>query len=166
MKATFNNLDKILEKTTNQLIVIENEANIDKTDSLAKLIKNIIFKRNIPTLLFSLELSKESIANQILANELMVSIEDLEKKNFTTDQWSSFGKLCKEIANYELYIGNTPEISIEELKIKCNEMKQEHDIAIAIIDCFKPSKNNSVKKLENLAKELGVVIIAVIYNNE
>ena len=127
----------------------------------------------VPTMVFSLEMSKEQMVNRILCSESEVDSMKVKNAGLNSDEWLKLGEASGKLSEMPLYIDDTPGLSSAELRAKCRKAKLEKNIGLVIIDYLQlmESKNKSSSRqqeiseisrsLKILAKELSVPVIAL-----
>lgn len=147
MKTGFKDLDELIDLEKNSLVVIAARPAMGKTTFALNIATNIALKGNTPVAIFSLEMSKKECVNRIISLEATVKLSDTE-----------------------LYIDDTPGISVDEIREKCIKLKQEKNLGLVIIDYFQlvSAKNEASREqelssishsLKNLSKELNIPIL-------
>ena len=131
-------------------------------------------KSGVPTIIFNLEMSKEQVANRILASEAMVDSNKLRTGGLDDNDWMKLASASGILSEAPIYIDDTPGISIMEIRTKCRKLKLEKDIGLVVIDYLQlitaSGKKNASREqeiseisrsLKILAKELNVPVIAL-----
>ena len=172
-KTGFTDLDYVMNiKNKGNLIVIGGRPAMGKTNLALNIAYNNA-KNDVSVVWFSLDNSKEQIINRILCSEAMIDYSKVLKSNLNANEWEKAKKALRIMSNINLYIDDTPAISIEEIKEKCRKLKLENDIELIVID-YLQLLNTDIKNecksresqlsyislcLKRLAKELDVNII-------
>lgn len=137
-------------------------------------IANYVAMHKTPVMVFSLEMSKEEMANRLLASEAEVDSMKIKNGNdLESDDWLKLGEASGRLSECPLYIDDTPGLSSAELRAKCRKAKLEKNIGLVIIDYLQlmesktksPSRQQEIseisRSLKILAKELSVPVIAL-----
>jgi replicative DNA helicase len=125
------------------------------------------------SVIFSLEMSRSEITMRMLSAEARVPLNNIRSGNLTDDEWGRLAKRMGEISNAPLFIDDSPNLSLMEIRAKARRLKQRHDLKLIIIDYLQLM--TSGKRVENrqqevsefsrnlklLAKELDVPVIAI-----
>jgi replicative DNA helicase len=125
-------------------------------------------------MIFSLEMSKEQLANRLLSMETNVDSQKLRTGNLADSDWDTIVEGINTLGNANLIIDDTPGISITELRSKCRKMKLEHGLSMVIIDYLQlmsgSGKNRDNRQqeisdisrsLKALAREMNVPVVAL-----
>lgn len=135
---------------------------------------NAALKAKVPVAIFSLEMSKEQMVNRILCSEAMVDSNKVRTGKLDDDDWVKLAEAIGPLSEAEIYIDDTPGISVMEIRAKCRKLKLEKNIGLVIIDYLQlvqgSNKRNGSREqeiseisrsLKILAKEIGVPVIAL-----
>ncbi|GAB4076087.1 replicative DNA helicase [Nostocoides australiense] len=130
-------------------------------------------KHNLPAAFFSLEMSRTEISMRVLAAEGSMSMQDLRKGTIGDAGWQKLAKVVTRIEHAPLYIDDSPNMSLMEIRAKCRRLKQQHGLKLVVIDYLQlmssgkkvESRQQEVSEfsraLKLLAKELEVPVIAI-----
>jgi replicative DNA helicase len=123
--------------------------------------------------LFSLEMSKEQLVLRMLCSEANVDSGRVKTGHLEDQDFPKLVQAASRIADAQIYIDDTPAISITELRAKCRRLHKEHPLSLIIVDYLQlmrsPAYSNSreqeisdiSRSLKALAKELHVPVIAL-----
>ena len=130
-------------------------------------------KANVPVAIFSLEMSKEQMGNRILCSEAMVDSNKVRTGKIEDEDWAKLAMASGELSESQIFIDDTPGISIMEIRAKCRKLKLEKNIGLVIIDYLQlvqgsgktSSREQEIaeisRSLKILAKEINVPVIAL-----
>ncbi|GGB87658.1 DNA helicase [Knoellia flava TL1] len=130
-------------------------------------------KHNMATAVFSLEMSRTEITMRILSAEATIQLQDLRKGLKGQEQWNKLARIMGKISDAPLFIDDSPNMSLMEIRSKCRRLKQQHNLRMVIIDYLQlmssgkkvESRQQEVaefsRALKLLAKELEVPVIAI-----
>jgi replicative DNA helicase len=130
-------------------------------------------RSGLPTVLFSLEMGRNEITMRLLAAEARVPMNLMRTGQLSDDDWARLAKRMSEVVDAPLFIDDSPNMSLMEIRAKCRRLKQRHDLKMVIIDYLQLM--SSPKRVENrqqevsemsrslklLAKELEVPVVAL-----
>ncbi|MGH3154151.1 MAG: replicative DNA helicase, partial [Streptosporangiaceae bacterium] len=130
-------------------------------------------KNNIATVLFSLEMGRNEITMRLLSAEARVPLSTMRTGQMNDDDWARLARRMSEVADAPLFIDDSPNMSMMEIRAKCRRLKQRHDLKFVIVDYLQLM--SSPKRVENrqqevselsrslklLAKELEVPVVAL-----
>ena len=128
----------------------------------------------VPVAIFSLEMSKEQMANRILCSEAMVDSAKVRTGKIDDEEWGKLAAASGELSEAGIYIDDSPGISVMEIRAKCRKMKLEKNIGLVVIDYLQLVQGSNRKggsreqeiaeisrSLKILAKEINVPVIAL-----
>lgn len=157
------------------LILVAARPSMGKTAFVLNIAQHVAFKVQKSVAIFSLEMSKEQLVNRLFALEGQVDAQALRTGNLKESDWEKLIESAGIIGNSNLYIDDTPGISISELRSKCRKIKLEHGLDLVIIDYLQlmsgsvggrsESRQQEIseisRSLKGLARELNVPVIAL-----
>ena len=131
-------------------------------------------RANTPVAIFSLEMSKEQMANRILCSEAMVDSNKVRTGKIEDDDWAKLAAASGDLSEAGIYIDDTPGISVMEIRAKCRKLKLEKNIGLVVIDYLQLVQGSNKRggsreqeiseisrSLKILAKEIDVPVIAL-----
>ena len=135
--------------------------------------RSAAIKAGLSTAFFSLEMGRNEITMRLLAAEAKVSLHTMRTGQMSDDDWTRLARRMSEVADAPLFIDDSPNMSMMEIRAKCRRLKQRHDLRLVIIDYLQLM--SSPKRVENrqqevsemsrslklLAKEIDVPVIAL-----
>ena len=158
-----------------ELILIAARPAMGKSAFVLNIAANAAIKAKTPVVIFSLEMSKEQMVNRILCSEAMVDSNKVRTGKLEEDDWVKLAGAIGPLSEADIYIDDTPGISITEIRAKCRKLKLEKNIGLVIIDYLQLVQGSNNRKngsreqeiseisrsLKILAKEIGVPVIAL-----
>ncbi|MGH3258222.1 MAG: replicative DNA helicase [Streptosporangiaceae bacterium] len=130
-------------------------------------------KHGITTAFFSLEMGRNEITMRLLSAESRVPLQTMRTGQMNDDDWARLARRMSEVADAPLFIDDSPNMSMMEIRAKCRRLKMRHDLKFVIVDYLQLM--SSPKRVENrqqevsemsrslklLAKELNVPVVAL-----
>lgn len=171
----FNALDKITSGwQAPDLIIIAARPAMGKTAFVLSMAKHIAIDREIPTAIFSLEMSNVQLVNRLLMNVCEIEGDKIKTGKMSKEDARRLNTKVNIMKGKPLYMDETPSLSIFELRSKARKLVHEHGVRIIIIDYLQlmnaqgssfGSREQEVsiisRGLKGLAKELEIPIIAL-----
>ena len=171
----FIDLDRITAGLHNSdLVLIAARPAMGKSAFALNIASHVAIREKIPVAVFSLEMSKEQLGSRILCSEAMVDSNKVRTGNIEEEDWIKLVSAVGPLSEADIFIDDTPGISISEIRAKCRKMKLEKNIGLIIIDYLQliqgSGKKNASREqeiseisrsLKILAKELDVPVIAL-----
>lgn len=175
IESGFIDLDKkISGLNPSSLIILAARPAMGKSAFVLNIAEYVAMHDKVPVMIFSLEMSKEEIANRMLASESEVDSMKIKNGNdLTSEDWLKLGQASGRLSDIPLYIDDTPGLTSAELRAKCRKAKLEKNIGLVIIDYLQlmesktksPSRQQEIseisRSLKILAKELQIPVIAL-----
>lgn len=125
------------------------------------------------SVIFSLEMSREEITKRMLSAEAGVKLTRLTKGPMSQSDWERLAGTAARVSKAPLFIDDSPNMSLMEIRAKCRRLKQQHDLSLVVVDYLQlmssgrrvESRQQEVSEfsraLKLLAKELDVPVIAI-----
>jgi replicative DNA helicase len=130
-------------------------------------------RHGMATVMFSLEMSRNEITMRLLSAEARVPLQHMRTGQLGDEDWTRLARRMSEVVDAPLFIDDSPNMSMMEIRAKCRRLKQRHDLKLVIIDYLQLM--SSPRRVENrqqevsemsrslklLAKEIEVPVIAI-----
>ena len=157
------------------LIVIAGRPSMGKTALSLNICLNISKTSNLPVLFFSLEMSKEQLTYRLLTHETNINSTRLKTGNLYKNDWFQLNTTIQTLSALPLFIDDTPNPSIQDIKSKIKKIIFEQtQLGLIVIDYLQLMQNSKfsllnrtqelsqiTRSLKNLAREFQVPIIAL-----
>ncbi|WP_084079525.1 replicative DNA helicase [Demequina sp. NBRC 110057] len=156
-----------------QMVVIAARPAIGKSTLGLDIARAASIGHNKASVIFSLEMSREEITKRMLAAEASVKLTRLTKGPMGPNDWERLAVKAAEIAKAPLFIDDSPNMTLMEIRAKCRRLKQQHDLKLVVLDYLQlmssgrkvESRQQEVSEfsraLKLLAKEIDVPVIAI-----
>ena len=157
-----------------ELILVAARPAMGKTAFALNIATNAAVRGKVPVAIFSLEMSKDQLVNRILCSEAMVDSNKVRTGKVEEGDWVKLAGAIGPLSESEIYIDDTPGISVMEIRTKCRKLKMEKNIGLIVIDYLQLIQGNNKRvgsreqeiseisrSLKILAKELDVPVIAL-----
>ncbi|WP_432571789.1 replicative DNA helicase [Kineococcus sp. SYSU DK005] len=130
-------------------------------------------KHGLASVIFSLEMGRNEISMRLLSAEARIPLQNMRKGTMREDDWTKLARTMGAISEAPLYIDDSPNMSLMEIRSKCRRLKQRADLKLVIVDYLQlmtsgkrvESRQQEVSEfsraLKLLAKELEVPVIAL-----
>ncbi|SDT68309.1 replicative DNA helicase [Jiangella sp. DSM 45060] len=130
-------------------------------------------KHGLTSVVYSLEMGRNEITMRLLSAEAKVPLHHMRSGQMTDDDWNRIARSTGEVSSAPLYIDDSPNMTMMEIRAKCRRLKQRNDLRLVIIDYLQlmtsgkrvESRQQEVaefsRALKLLAKELEVPVIAM-----
>ena len=158
-----------------ELILLAARPAMGKSAFALNIAANAALKSNIPVAVFNLEMSKEQLVDRILSSEAMVDSNKIRTGKLEEEDWSKLASVVGPLSESNIFIDDTPGISVMDIRTRCRKLKMEKNIGLIIIDYLQLVQGSNARKngsreqeiaeisrsLKILAKELNVPVIAL-----
>ena len=91
-------------------------------------------RHSMATVLFSLEMGRNEITMRLLSAESRVPLQTMRTGQMNDDDWARLARRMSEVADAPLFIDDSPNMSMMEIRAKCRRLKQRHDLKFVIVD--------------------------------
>ncbi len=155
------------------LILLAARPSMGKTALALNIANYVAVHSHIPTVIFSLEMSKESLVKRIMSMNSKINSETLRTGQLKDEEWADLMAASKDIGESGLVIDDTPGIKVNDLRAKCRKLKLEKNIGLVMIDYLQlmsgsghaESRQNEVaeisRSLKALAREIDCPVLAL-----
>jgi replicative DNA helicase len=130
-------------------------------------------RHQLATVMFSLEMSRNEITMRLLSAETRVPLFHMRTGSVTDEEWDRIARRSGELHGAPLFLDDSPNMTMMEIRAKCRRLKQRHDLRLVIVDYLQlmtsgkkvESRQQEVaefsRSLKLLAKELDVPVVAI-----
>ena len=156
-----------------QLIMIAARPSIGKSTLGVDFCRAASIKHGLTSAIFSLEMSRNEIVMRLLSAEAQVPLQHMRSGNMTEGDWSKLASKMGVVSDAPLFIDDSPNMNLMEIRAKCRRLKQRHDLRLVVVDYLQlmtsgkrvESRQQEVsefsRSLKLLAKELDVPVVAI-----
>ena len=170
----FTNLDTYTHGLhSGQLVIVAARPSVGKSTFALDIARNAAIKHNQATIFFSLEMGRSEIAMRMLSAESGIYLQSMRKGTLTEGDWAKLAAVRGKINDAPLYIDDSPNMSLVEIRAKCRRLAQQVQLKMVVIDYIQlmtsgkkvESRQQEVSEfsraLKLLSKELGVPVVAL-----
>ncbi len=170
----FKDLDKLTAGfQPSDLIIIAGRPSMGKTAFAVKIADNASIKDNVPTQIFSLEMSKEQLVQRMLASKARVGLGKIRSGFLKDEDWPKLTTAVGNLYEAPVYIDDTPALTVLEIRAKARRLKVEHDLGLVVVDYLQLIRgrrgvdnreqeiSDVSRSLKALAKELHIPVVAL-----
>lgn len=171
----FRDIDNVTQGLQpGQMIVVAGRPAMGKSTLGVDFARSAALHHNMTSIIFSLEMSKIELAQRIIAAETNMPLTALRNaEEITPDRWNQLNTFWDKMKDSPLFIDDSPNMSLMEIRAKCRRLKQTHDLKLVVIDYLQlmtsgkrvESRQQEVsdfsRALKLLAKELEVPVVAL-----
>lgn len=170
----FDDLDRLTAGLQPQnLVIVAARPAMGKSSLCLGIAEYVAVELRQPVIVFSLEMSKLEIVNRLLSSQARIDSSRLRTGRLDDTDWRKLGDALGRLSDAPLYIDDTPSISLVEIRAKARRLKQQHGLAMVIVDYLQlmqsprriESRQQEVAEisrgLKMLAKELDLPVMAL-----
>ena len=143
-----------------ELIIIAGRPAMGKTTFALNLVRNVVTKLQRPAALFTLEMSSENIARNILAAQARVEGQKMRQYNFSKDDMKSLSIASEQLIDAPLWVDETPAISLPELRGKCRHLHVRQKIDLIVIDYLQLMTASNLARGRSREQEVSEILFS------
>ena len=157
-----------------QMIVIAARPGVGKSTLALDFARSAALHHEQTTVIFSLEMGRIELTTRLLSAESGIPLQKLRQGKLDDERdWTTLANTMGKINDAPLFIDDSPNMALTEIRAKCRRLKQQHDLKMVVIDYLQlmtsgkrvESRQQEVsefsRSLKLLAKELEVPVIAL-----
>ena len=156
-----------------QMIILAARPGVGKSTLGLDIARSCSVKHGMTSVIFSLEMSRTEIVMRLLSAEAKIRLQDMRGGRMNDDDWVRLARRMSDIGEAPLYIDDSPNMTMMEIRAKARRLKQRNDLRLIVVDYMQLM--SSGKRVENrqqevsefsrnlklLAKELEVPVVAI-----
>lgn len=155
------------------LIIIAARPAVGKTAFALNIAQNVAIQHKIPVAIFSLEMSKDQLAQRMLCSEGEVDAQKLKTASLSDTGWKKLTRALGRLSEAPIYIDDAASITATEIRAKARRLKIEKGLGLVIVDYLQLMKGKArvenrvqeisdiARSLKTLARELDVPVVAL-----
>ncbi len=116
------------------LIILAARPSMGKTAFVLNVAQNAAIKGGASVLIFSLEMSKEQLGQRLLSIDSSVELSRLKSGELSRGDWEDLNIAIDRLSKADIYIDDTPGVSIMEMKNKCRRLKADKGLDLVVVD--------------------------------
>ncbi|MDO5025197.1 MAG: replicative DNA helicase [Trueperella sp.] len=179
LSTGFTDLDsKLSGFAPGQMIIVAARPGMGKSSLAMDFCRQVAIKDNKPAVFFSLEMGRSELISRMVAAEAEVFLSKIKNGDINQDQWNRIARTLERIQQAPLFLDDSPNLTMMEIRAKARRLRQQHGIELIVIDYLQlltsggrtpESRQQEVsefsRSIKLLAKELNIPIIAVAQLN-
>ncbi len=155
------------------LIIVACRPSVGKTSLSMNIVEHLSVDNKIPTIIFSLEMSKEQLAQRLLCSRARISSHLMRTGKLADEQWTNLSIAVGPLSEAPIFIDDTPSMTVLEMRAKARRLKARENIGLIVIDYLQliqgpkraESRQQEVsyisRSLKGMARELGVPVVSL-----
>ncbi len=170
----FHDLDDVTNGLhPGQMAIIAARPGMGKSTLALDFMRSCSIKHRQASVIFSLEMSKSEIVMRLLSAEAKIKLGDMRSGRMSDDDWTRLARRMSEISEAPLYIDDSPNLTMMEIRSKARRLKQKADLRMVVVDYMQlmtsgrkfESRQVEVsefsRSLKLMAKELELPVVAL-----
>ena len=156
-----------------QMVIVAARPGMGKSTMALDLARSASIKHGLTSCIFSLEMSQIEITMRLLSAEASIPLNHIRNGRMSDDDWQRVAQKMGQVSEAPLYIDDSPNLTMMEIRAKARRLRQRHDLRLVVIDYIQlmtsgkkvESRQLEVsefsRQLKLLAKELEVPVVAL-----
>lgn len=156
-----------------QMIIVAARPGLGKSTLGLDFARSCSIKHGMASAIFSLEMGRNEITTRLLSAEAKVRLTDMRSGKMSQEDWVSMASRMAEISEAPLFVDDSPNLTMMEIRAKGRRLKQRHDLKLLVVDYLQlmtsgkrvESRQQEVsefsRQIKLLAKELEIPIVAI-----
>ena len=156
-----------------QMVIVAARPAVGKSTLGLDICRSASIHHNLTSVIFSLEMTRNEITMRLLSAEARIPLNHMRNGHMNDEDWAKLARKMGEVSSAPLFIDDSPNMTMMEIRAKARRLKQRHDLRLIVVDYLQLM--SSGKKVESrqlevsefsrqiklLAKELDVPIVAL-----
>jgi replicative DNA helicase len=156
-----------------ELIIIAARPSMGKTAFTLNIAGHVATRLQKPVMFFSLEMGADQLVQRLVGSEARIDISNIRRGFIQRHEWSKLAEAAGKLSEAQLFIDETPSITVAEMRNKCRRQMHETGISLVMVDYLqlmqgpdgydnKAAEVAEISKgLKTIARELNVPVIAL-----
>lgn len=173
LETGFFKLDDMMNGLQNgEMIIVAARPSMGKTAFAMNIIEHVAADSRMPVAVFSLEMSKQQLAQRMLCSRGQIDAHKLRQGMLQSHEYAHLANVVGELAKAPIWVDDSPGLTPLELRAKCRRLKLQHDIKAVMIDYMQlmdnpgpESRQQQISEISRgikaVARELSVPVIAL-----
>jgi replicative DNA helicase len=173
IETGFLELDDMMNGLQNgEMVIVAARPSMGKTAFAMNIIEHVAADERMPCAVFSLEMSKQQLAQRMLCSRGEIDAHKLRKGLLQSHEYAHLATVVGELAKAPIWVDDSPGLTPLDLRAKARRLKMQHDIKCIMIDYMQlmdnPGPENRQQQISEIsrgikavARELNVPVIAL-----
>jgi replicative DNA helicase len=173
LESDFLEVDDMLNGLQNgEMIIVAARPSMGKTAFAMNVIENVAANHQQACAIFSLEMSKQQLAQRMLCSRSNVDAQKVRKGMWSSEEFIRMTATVSELSKAPIWVDDSPGLTVLELRAKARRLKRQHDIKLIMIDYLQlmdnpgpESRQQQISEISRgikaVARELNVPVIAI-----
>ena len=162
VETGFFELDDMMNGLQNgEMVIVAARPSMGKTALAMNIIEHVAADGLLPCAVFSLEMSKQQLAQRMLCSRGSIDAHKLRKGMLQSHEYAHLANVVGELAKAPIWVDDSPGLTPLDLRAKCRRLKLQHDIKLVMIDYMQLMDNPGVESRQQQISEISRAIKAV-----
>jgi replicative DNA helicase len=173
VETDFHEIDDMLNGLQNgEMIIVAARPSMGKTAFAMNIIENVAANHRLPVAVFSLEMSKQQLAQRMLCSRAAIDAQKVRKGMLNAEEYRKLASVVVELSKAPIWVDDSPGLTPLELRAKARRLKMQHDIKLIMLDYMQlmdnpgpESRQQQISEISRsikaVARELSVPVIAL-----
>ena len=135
-------------------ILIAARPSMGKTAFVLNILEYVGIKKNRPSMIFSLEMSKEQLVNRLFAMDSCIDAQLLRTGRLSDNDWERLLDTANRVGSSNIIIDDTPAITVSALRSKCRKIKLERGLDLVVIDYLQLMSGGGARRSDSRQQEV------------
>ena len=178
LSTGFRDLDDLTSGLQNgELVIVAGRPSMGKTSFALNIVHNVGVDLGLPVVIFSLEMSKEQLARNMLCSHAKLDSHRLRRGLLSSDEHAKLGREAGALIEAPIFIDDSAALNCFEIRAKVRRLKRQKGLRLAVIDYLQlmqgseyiDSREQQIaaisRSLKGLAREMQIPVLAVAQLN-
>ncbi|HEY7090035.1 MAG TPA: replicative DNA helicase [Tepidisphaeraceae bacterium] len=162
LETDFQEIDDMLNGLQNgEMIIVAARPSMGKTAIAMNMVENIAANHRLPCAVFSLEMSKQQLAQRMLCSRAGIDAQKVRKGMLSAEEFRKLAAVVVELSKAPIWVDDSPGLTVLELRAKARRLKRQHDIKLLMIDYLQLMDNPGPESRQQQISEISRGIKAV-----
>jgi replicative DNA helicase len=117
-----------------QMVIVAARPGMGKSTLGLDFMRSCSIRNRMASVIFSLEMSKTEIVMRLLSAEAKIKLADMRSGRMSDDDWTRLARRMSEISEAPLYIDDSPNLTMMEIRAKARRLRQKSDLRLVVVD--------------------------------
>ncbi|MDP9175896.1 MAG: replicative DNA helicase [Planctomycetota bacterium] len=173
IESGFHEMDDMLNGLQNgEMIIVAARPSMGKTAFAMNIVEHVAADLRMPCAIFSLEMSKQQLAQRMLCSRGQIDAHKLRKGMLNSQEYTKLATVVGELAKAPIWVDDSPGLTPLQMRAKARRLKSQHDIKCLMIDYMQlmdnPGPESRQQQISEIsrgvkaaARELGIPVICL-----
>jgi replicative DNA helicase len=162
VETGFHELDDMLNGLQNgEMVIVAARPSMGKTAFALNLVEHIAADHRLPCAIFSLEMSKQQLAQRMLCSRGQIDAHKLRKGMLNSQEYTKLASIVGELAKAPIWVDDSAGLTPLDLRAKARRLKLKHDVKCIMIDYMQLMDNHGAENRQQEISEISRTVKAI-----